>query len=377
MSFHEGNAALVLEDGRMFRGESFGAEVDVEGEVVFTTSMTGYQEVATDPSFRGQIVCMTYPLIGNYGTNPDDNQSRQPWIAGMVVREYCETPNYWRSEETFSDYLKRHNIPAITGIDTRALTRHIRAKGAMRALLCSNIEGRDLDALQERAKGAWSPADSNVVLDVTTEDVREPADEKPVHVVVIDCGLKEEIINSLERRGASVTVVPFRTSWSEIQALNPDGVITSPGPGDPENAEGALGTIRQAVESGTPYFGICLGHQLLALAIGATTSKLKFGHHGGNHPVQDVRTGRVYITAQNHGYTVDQDSIPPGQGWSVSMSNLNDGSVEGLRHSSLPVLSIQYHPEGSPGPQDSQYLFDEFIEMIEQNKRNSRQEVTS
>lgn len=378
-SYHNGNGILVLEDGRYFRGRSFGADVDAEGEIVFTTTMTGYQEVATDPSFRGQIVCMTYPLIGNYGVNDDDNQSRRPWVSGMVVREYCDSPNYWRSEGTLAGYFKRHGIPAIEGVDTRALTRHIRERGAMRALLCADVGSRTIEELQARAKTAWSPADANVVADVTTTDMRvEGENQGRPHVVLIDCGVKEHIIESLKRRGVRVTVVPYNVSFAEIVKLKPDGVLTSPGPGDPEQAESAVGTIQSLIEHEIPYFGVCLGHQLLALAVGAETSKLKFGHRGGNHPVHDLDTGHVYITSQNHGYQVDGSSIPTDRGWKISKVNLNDGSVEGLRHETLPVFSVQYHPEGSPGPQDNQYLFDEFVRMVSEAERaRVKEEVTA
>ncbi|HUG14423.1 MAG TPA: glutamine-hydrolyzing carbamoyl-phosphate synthase small subunit [Thermomicrobiales bacterium] len=367
MSFRDGDAAVILADGRVFRGTSFGAMRDAEGEVVFTTTMTGYQEVATDPSFRGQIVCMTYPLIGNYGVTPMDDQSRRPWISGMIVRNYCEWPSNWRSERTLGQYLAEHDIPAIQGVDTRALTRHIRNLGAMRGVICASVAGRALDTLRQRARTAWSPSDSNVVADVSVVEERVSG-QGDLRVVLIDCGVKENVIASLTRRGASVTVVPFDTPFDEIAALNPDGVLTSPGPGDPENAGAALDTVRDMVDSGLPYFGVCLGHQLLGLAIGAHTSKLKFGHRGGNHPVLDRATGRVYITAQNHGYQVDADSVPTGLGWTVSHVSLNDGSVEGLRHDRLPVFSVQYHPEGSPGPMDNEYVFDEFLRVLRRRK---------
>lgn len=367
-SYRDGRAAVILEDGRIFRGESFGAAVDAEGEVVFTTTMTGYQEVSTDPSFRGQIVTMTYPLIGSYGVNADYDQSRQPWISGMIVREYIDYPSNWRSQGDFASYLKQHNIPAVTGIDTRALTRHIRDEGAMRGLICADIGNRSDEQLREHARRAWSPGDSNVVADVSLTSVLKAPLHDPVHVVLIDCGVKEQIIASLKRRGVNVTVVPFNTPYAEIQSIGADGILTSPGPGDPENAEAVVGTIQDIVRSEQPYFGVCLGHQLLALAIGASTSKLKFGHRGGNHPVQDLDTGKIYITAQNHGYQVDADSVPKDTGWRVSKVSLNDGSAEGLSHESLPIFSVQYHPEGSPGPQDNQYLFDEFVRVVRERK---------
>jgi carbamoyl-phosphate synthase small subunit len=355
------NAAVVLEDGRAFWGLSFGADRTAEGEVVFTTTMTGYQEVATDPSFRGQIVCMTYPLIGNYGVTPEDDQSRQPWVSGMIVREYSDHPSHWRSKGTFADYLKGHGIPAVSGVDTRSLTRHIRRQGAMRGILATGIEQADLAQLQERARVAWTPADSNVVADVTSSGTETRGGQAGPHIVLIDCGVKENILVSLERRRARVTVVPFDATPNQILALEPDGVLTSPGPGDPENIEHTAATIKDLVHQEVPYFGVCLGHQLLAIAAGGTTSKLKFGHRGGNHPVRDVDTGRIYITAQNHGYQVDAASIPREDGWRIAVVNVTDGSVEGLRHERLPVFSVQYHPEGSPGPEDNQYLFDEFV----------------
>lgn len=358
------DAVVVLVDGKVFRGWSFGAPASVEGEVVFTTSMTGYQEVATDPSFRGQIVCMTYPIIGNYGVTQADNQSRRPWISGMIVREYCDQPNNWRSEQTFSQYLKAWGIPALYGVDTRALTRHIRNQGAMAGVLVTGDDIPEVSALADAAHSAWTPADANVVADVSVVTPREVSGGDATHVVLIDCGVKEHIIQSLTRRGVHVTVVPFDTSFADIVALQPDGVLTSPGPGDPVNVPRTVETINCLVEAQIPYFGVCLGHQLLALAVGASTSKLKFGHRGGNHPVQDLRSGRVYITSQNHGYQVDAGTVPEERGWHVSKININDGSVEGLRHDVLPVFSVQYHPEGSPGPQDSQYLFDEFLDMI-------------
>ena len=358
--------ALVLEDGRIFRGEPFGALVDAEGEAVFNTTMTGYQEVSTDPSFYGQIVCMTYPLIGNYGVTPDDEESRQPWIAGMIVREYCDEPENWRSHGTFANYLQEHGIPALHSVDTRALTRHIRSNGDMRALIVSNAVEHSDEELRERARHAWAPGDVNVIKDVTTIEERDVRADGPIHLALIDCGVKENIIRSLHRRGVQVTVVPYDTPATEIFALGVDGVLTSPGPGDPMNTGIAVDSVRSIITSGIPYMGVCLGHQLLALAVGASTNKLKFGHRGGNHPVKDLATGAVHITSQNHGYQVDAASMPVEQGWRVSQINLNDGSVEGLEHESLPIFSIQYHPEGSPGPQDNQYLFDRFIANVRQ-----------
>ncbi len=363
--------ALVLEDGQIFPGVPFGAETDAEGEAVFTTVMTGYQEVATDPSFYGQIVCMTYPLIGNYGVCPEDDQSRQPWIAGMVVREYCAEPSHWRSSGSFGDYLAHHGIPALHSVDTRALTRHLRTRGVMRALLVSERAGRSDEELRELARQAWTPNASDVVPAVAGQP-RTLGPEDAPHVVLIDCGVKEHIIESLLRRGVRVTVVPYGTTAKAILSLAPDGVLTSPGPGDPVNAAAAVFTVRDLARSGLPFFGICLGHQLLALAAGARTSKLKFGHRGGNHPVKDLLNGSVHMTSQNHGYQVDAESLPADQGWQVWMVNVNDGTVEGLRHRSLPVISVQYHPEGAPGPQDNQYLFDEFLALVREYRERRR-----
>lgn len=358
------NSALALADGRVFRGNTFGAPVSVDGEVVFTTTMTGYQEVCTDPSFRGQIVCMTFPLIGNYGVNDEDDESRQPWIAGLIVRESCDEPSNYRSVGTLDAYLRRHGIPGMHGVDTRALTRHIRSVGDTRATLVPDAAGLDDDHLIDRARGAPLPGEHDVVGEVVDPVVERAGDGAGPHVVVVDCGVKRNIIRSLVTRGARVTVVPYGTDIARINAMKPDGVIISPGPGDPANLDDGLDIVRALLEQGTPYFGICLGHQLLARAIGATTTKLKFGHRGGNHPVRDERTGRVTITAQNHGYEVNGETVPRGEGWYVSLVNLNDDTVEGLAHRNLPVMSVQFHPEASPGPRDNGDLFDRFVRMM-------------
>jgi carbamoyl-phosphate synthase small subunit len=361
------DAAVALADGRVFRGRGFGADTDATGEAVFTTTMTGYQEVATDPSFRGQIVCMTYPLIGNYGVNTDDNESRQPWIAGMIVREWSRDPSNWRSIGTIDAYLRDAGIPAISGIDTRALTRHLRSVGDTRAVLVKNATDLADEDLVARARQARLPGEYDVV-----GEVKEPVevilnkDATGPHIVVVDCGVKRNIVRSLIARNVRVTVVPYGIPYSRIQELNPDGVIVSPGPGDPANLDAGLDVVRGLLKDERPYFGICLGHQLLARAIGAETSKLKFGHRGGNQPVMDFRNGKVSITAQNHSYMVDSDSLPETGGWQVALRNLNDQSVEGLSHATLPVLSVQFHPEASPGPHDNSYLFDDFIKMLGQ-----------
>jgi len=359
------NAALALADGRVFRGNAFGASADAAGEVVFTTAMTGYQEVCTDPSFRGQIVCMTYPLIGNYGTNADDDESRNPWIAGLVVREACPRPSYFRSVAPIDAYLKEAGIPGISGVDTRALTRHIREVGDTRAVIVHNTAGVSDAELVALARKAPLPGEQDVVGEVQVREEETYGDENTgPRVVVVDCGVKRNIIRSLLKRGARVTVVPYGTPYSRIQEIDPAGVIVSPGPGDPANLDAGLDVVRSLLADERPYFGICLGHQLLARAIGAKTSKLKFGHRGGNQPVMDERSGRVSITAQNHSYCVDNDMSAVGDDWQVALRNLNDQSVEGLTSSRLPVLSVQFHPEASPGPHDNGALFDDFLEMI-------------
>jgi carbamoyl-phosphate synthase small subunit len=358
---HDG--ALALADGRVFRGRSFGARVDAQGEAVFTTTMTGYQEVCTDPSFRGQLVCMTYPLIGNYGVNRDDDESREPWLAGLIVREHSDDPSNWRSVGTIHDYLSKRGIPGIAGIDTRALTRHIRSIGDSRAVLVQNARDISDQVLASSAAAAVLPGELDVVAEVTRDEI-ESIDGTGPHIVVVDCGVKRNIVRSLLQRNARVTIVPYGTPFADIATLHPDGVIVSPGPGDPANLDSGLDVVRNLLKTRVPYFGICLGHQLLARAIGAETTKLKFGHRGGNHPVKDLRNGHVSITSQNHGYMVEEARLPRDGGWDVALVNLNDGSVEGLTHRELPVLSVQFHPEASPGPMDNGYLFDDFLRMI-------------
>jgi carbamoyl-phosphate synthase small subunit len=357
------DTALALADGRVFRGKGFGAIVDSPGEVVFTTTMVGYQEVTTDPSFRGQIVCMTYPLIGNYGIHDDANESRRPWVAGLVVREYSETPSHVGSAGTIHQFLERHGVPGISGVDTRSLTLHIRDVGDTRGIIIQNAaEIRDED-LVARARNAPLPGEYDVVGQVTAP-VSETIDGAGPHIVVLDCGVKRNIVRSLVKRGCRVTVVPFGTTIEEIEQLQPNGVVVSPGPGDPANLDAGLDVVAGVIEQKIPYFGICLGHQLLARAIGAETRKLKFGHRGGNHSVRDIRTGRVTITSQNHGFEVDPVSVPAEGGWEVRLVNLNDGSVEGLAHRDLPALTVQFHPESSPGPLDNEHLFDTFLELV-------------
>ncbi len=357
------DAALALADGRVFRGRSFGAAVDARGEVVFTTTMVGYQEVTTDPSFRGQIVCMTYPLIGNYGIHPDANESRRPWIAGLVVREHSQRPSHAGSTGTIHEHLRQHGIPGISGIDTRALTLHIRQVGDTRGVIILDASELSDAELATRARSAPLPAEYDVVGQVSAPAPETHEGPGP-HIVVLDCGVKRNIVRSLVKRGARVTVVPFGTSLDDIERLQPDGVVVSPGPGDPANLDAGLAVVGDVLQRGIPYFGICLGHQLLARSIGAETRKLKFGHRGGNHSVRDVRTGRVTITSQNHGFEVDPASIPTGSGWEVRLINLNDGSIEGLAHRELPVMTVQFHPESSPGPLDNDHLFDTFLDLV-------------
>lgn len=368
---------LVLEDGRIFRGWGFGSTHIAEGEVVFNTSMTGYQEICTDPSYRGEIVCLTYPLIGNYGVTTLDDESREPWISGLIVREYSLEWSNWRGQGSLHQYLKQHDIPGLHGIDTRALTRHLRSQGLQRGVILRVTSAMTEAQMVERARQVLMPGEKNVVGDVTTPSLyRYPArplntatDVATLRLAVIDCGLKENILRSLAARGIETTVLPYDAKLGDITALQPDAVFTSPGPGDPERNGTTIETLQGVLGRQIPFFGICLGHQLLGLAIGATTSRLKFGHRGGNHPVKDLVTGRVYITSQNHGYQVDAASVPVEAGWSVSQLNLNDNSVEGLAHTSLPAFSVQYHPEGAPGPQDNQYLFDRFLALVQESKQ--------
>lgn len=358
-----GDAALALADGSVFRGDSFGAPVVSDGEAVFTTTMVGYQEVCTDPSFRGQIVCMTYPLIGNYGTSEGAEQSRRPWISGLVVREWCREPSHYQSQGTIDSYLHLHGIPGISGIDTRALTRRIRAIGDVRAVLVADASGVEDQVLVERARHAGLPGERDVVGEVVDPTARHAGTTTAPHIVVVDCGVKRNIVRSLVHRGARVTVVPFGTEYEAITALGPDGIVVSPGPGDPARLDAGLDLVASALRDRIPFFGICLGHQLLARCIGARTVKMKFGHRGANHPIADTVTGRISITSQNHGYEIDRASLSLGDGWKVAFVNLNDGSIEGLTHQVLPVLSTQFHPEASPGPWDNDTLFDRFIAL--------------
>ena len=356
-------ARLVLADGSVYEGYSFGGDTEICGEVVFNTSMTGYQEMLTDPSYAGQIVVPTYPLIGNYGTNREDGESCRIQVRGFVVREECLEPSHYRSDRTVADYLAESGIPGIHGVDTRAITRRLRSSGVMMGIVTSRLPS---EALEELARQP-DYGEIDFAREVTTREAYEwPSDGEDVpikyHVVVLDCGLKYNILRLLRRRGCLVTAVPCTTSAEDILAMNPDGIMLSPGPGDPVMLDYVVDTVRQLVGR-KPIMGICMGNQLIGRAFGAKTFKLKFGHRGANHPVKDLADGRVYITAQNHGFSVDADTLPSEL--EVSHINLNDGTVEGLRHRELPIFTIQYHSEASPGPRDSTYIFDRFIELIE------------
>jgi carbamoyl-phosphate synthase small subunit len=369
-------AYLVLENGILFTGQSIGHNGCAEGEIVFNTSMTGYQEILTDPSYNGQIVTMTYPLIGNYGCNAEDVESRRPWVEGFVIKELAALPSNWRKQESLVDFLKRHKIVAIQGIDTRKLTKMIRTGGAQRALISTAKD--DIHDLRQRVKNIPSIVGADLASEVTTEKSyrwREgiynwpsgyPNKKKFKHfVVAYDFGVKRNILRSLVSHSVDVLVVPARTSGDEILKMKPDGVLLSNGPGDPAPIEYAIENIRNLIGK-IPIFGICLGHQLLALALGGKTFKLKFGHRGANHPVKNLETGAIEITSQNHGFAVDIDSLK-GRA-KLTHLNLNDLTSEGFSVKDKFLFSVQYHPESSPGPRDSRYLFQDFIRMMEDFK---------
>ncbi|MBD8068364.1 carbamoyl phosphate synthase small subunit [Bacillus sp. PS06] len=353
---------LVLEDGTVFVGEGFGSTEDTIGEVVFNTGMTGYQEILSDPSYCGQIVTLTYPLIGNYGINRDDFESINPAINGFIVKEVCDHPSNFRNQFTLDEYFKSKNIPGLAGIDTRKLTRIIRQHGALKGAFCG-IDA-NVEEVVARLKGHTLPTDQ--VESVSTKRAY-PSPGRGHRVVLVDYGMKHGILRELNNRDCDVIVVPYNVTAEEVLALSPDGIMLSNGPGDPKSVPQALDMIT-GVLGKVPLFGICLGHQLFALANGADTEKLKFGHRGSNHPVKDLSTGKVAITSQNHGYTVNEESLINTQ-LEVTHIALNDGTVEGLRHKEYPAFTVQYHPEASPGPEDANSLFNEFLQMIETNKK--------
>jgi len=383
---------LVLEDGACYEGHAFGAIEAIsssarKGEVVFATGMTGYQEICTDPSYRGQMVVLTYPLIGNYGITPEDVESRRPWLSALIVRECCEEYHHWRGRESLSAYLAQAGIPGLQGIDTRALTRRLRASGTLRGVLRAFEPGQkpELSALVAAARNVKSVSHLDVVDEVSLGMVRpwndntNPPDSQASsvaatmitaqgsargRVVLIDTGYKEQIARCLSGCGLETILAPAHITMDDLLTLRPDGVLLANGPGDPETVASLIELTRQLLAIGMPLMGICLGHQILGLAAGARTSRLSFGHHGVNHPVREVRTGRVTITSQNHNFQVDAASLPAESGLYVSHMNLSDGSVEGLAHEKLPIFSVQYHPEASPGPHDNRYLFERFAQMI-------------
>ena len=375
-------AILALEDGRLFRGKAFGAIAERVGEVVFNTSLTGYQEIFTDPSYAGQIVVLTNPHIGNYGTSPSDAESGRPYIEGLVVREFSPVSSNWRSTEVADEYLERNGVPVIAEIDTRAVVRHLRTYGCLRGVLSTAVD--DTDALVAKARAHKKMDGTDLASVVTTReryewDSSEPRNEsgdkllpagsdagEQMHVVAYDFGIKQNILRMLTRENCRVTVVPAKTPAADVLAMNPDGVFFSNGPGDPEPLEYAVANV-QALQGEVPMFGICLGHQIFGLALGGKTYKLKYGHHGGNHPIKNLATGKVEITAQNHNYNVDPASLPADV--ERTHTNLNDGTLAGLKHATDPMFSVQYHPEASPGPHDSHYLFRDFRKMMEAWKK--------
>ena len=378
-------AILALEDGRIFRGHGFGHPGECQGEVVFNTSLTGYQEIATDPSYAGQIVVLTNPQIGNYGTNLADNESAKPYIEGLIVREFSAVSSNWRSEQVTDEYMERYSVPVLAEIDTRALVRHLRTYGVMRGVISTRTD--DAAALVQRARNIRKMDGTDLAKVVSTktvytfdssdarnetgeplltkEFVQNPGERK-LHVVAYDFGIKHNILRMLTREGCRVTVVPAETSADTVLEMKPDGVFLSNGPGDPEPVDYAVKAIRNMIGR-VPVFGICLGHQLTGLALGGRTYKLKFGHHGGNHPVRNNATGKVEITAHNHNFAVDPDSINANE-VELTHVDLNDQTLEGLRHKTLPLFSVQYHPVAAPGPHDSHYLFRDFRNMMEEWK---------
>ncbi len=357
-------AILALEDGTILHGRSFGAPGESYGEVVFNTAMAGYQEIVTDPSYKGQMVTMTYPLIGNYGVNDEDAESRRPFAEALIVKEYSKIASNWRSQKSLGDYLKEYGIMGIEGIDTRALTLHIRQSGELKAVL-STLDA-DPQSLVEKARKSPGLIGRDLIKEVVCDRPYEWSKKGKYRVVVLDCGVKFNTLRILKERDCRVTVVPADTGPAEIMALKPGGLLLSNGPGDPAALGYVVDTVRELLPK-LPIFGICLGHQILGQAFGGKTYKLKFGHHGGNHPVKDLKTGKVAITVQNHGFNVDEKSLDPKE-IELTHKNLNDNTLEGMRHRKLPVFSVQFHPESAPGPHDAGYLFDEFIRLMRKRR---------
>ena len=355
-------AFLILEDGHVFTGRSIGSTREAVSEIVFNTSMTGYLEVLTDPSYAGQAVVMTYPLIGNYGICYEDMESERPWVDGFIVRELSRMPSNFRCEDTIQNFLEKNDIPGICGIDTRALTKILRESGTMNGMITTN-ENYDMDEVMKKLK-AYSTGDEVSKVTCREKSVLPGAGYK---VALLDLGAKRNIARSLNERGCEVTIYPSFTTAEEIIASNPDGIMLSNGPGDPKACAQVIKEIRKLYETDIPIFAICLGHQLMALATGADTFKLKYGHRGGNHPVKDMETGRVYISSQNHGYAVNPESLDPKVAV-PAFTNVNDGTNEGLKYVGKNIFTVQYHPEACPGPQDSSYLFDRFMDMMGGNK---------
>lgn len=361
------NALLVLEDGTVFRGKSFGAEGERFGELVFNTGMTGYQEILTDPSCRGQIVTMSYPLIGNYGINEEDSESDKAQVAGLIVRERCEEPSNWRSKMTLQEFLIKHNVIGIEEIDTREIVQYIRTKGTMNSVI-STVD-TDEKSLLKKVK-AWKGLDGvDLVKEVTCKEVHvEASSDTRYHVVAFDYGIKNSVVKKLVEYGCKVTVVPAYTTSEQALSYNPDGLFLSNGPGDPRTLKGIIKTCKELIGK-KPMLGICLGHEIIGLALGAEIKKMKFGHRGCNQPINDLKKDKVLITSENHGWAIAKDTIPDCL--EVSRLNLNDGTVEGLRHKTLPLFSIQCNPEASPDKHNSYGVFEEFIEMMEHNKKKS------
>jgi carbamoyl-phosphate synthase small subunit len=373
-------AMLALEDGRVFRGKGYGAKGECHGEVVFNTSITGYQEIFTDPSYSGQIVVLTNPEIGNYGTNTEDNEATRPYIEGLIVREFSRVSSNWRSQQVAEEYLEQFKVPVLADIDTRALVRHLRDHGVMRGVVSSletdadklvakarsipKMDGMDLaKVVSTKSTYVWETGERSHLPDEIVGVKDEPA---RFHVVAYDFGIKHNILRKLRGEGCKVTVVPAQTTAEDVLALKPDGVFLSNGPGDPEPCSYAVDNIRRLMGR-QPIFGICLGHQLVGLALGGKTFKLKFGHHGGNHPVKQIHTGKIEITAHNHNFAVDPDSLAQSE-VDLTHIDLNDDTLEGMRHRNLPLFTVQYHPEAAPGPHDSHYLFKDFVRMMEEWK---------